>query len=442
MFSLPWKKDRPLAQPVKQKIRRPCTIPLLTDRPMDSPGLGFESTVRTGTNIILENANDERGFTIGVFGPWGSGKSSILREMRRRLDNEPGFLTVAFEAWRFGDSKLLMVELIRALTARLSEEGIIKKNPFRKVLDYGTTMAAGVATPPLGFAGSSLGISDAVNDLLVSAWNDSKIEEGSSASDLFDVFRGLADKLSENDTHAVLLIDDLDRCSPDGIAQILSTLNALMDLDRFIFVLALDRAYIVSAITDAFGLKDEDGNRSVAFGDRFLEKIIQVPLAVPQIEFDEKTLEEFLGKDVLKVLEAFYGFTKDNQSIVQEEIIPNALRSNPRQVKRFFNSYIISYSVNLLKKPGNHREIVRAMLYLIALNTAAPPLYQRLSDDIAKSRRADGDGALRTIGETETIKNALDAEGGDRGIWIDQLYQQNPMLELFISNLSGEYLPR
>ena len=284
---------------------------------------------------------------------------------------------------------------------------MLVSSPFRRLLNGGTTLAATIATPLLGFHGGQLGLAESVSQALVNAWNEKEAEEGSSASDLLDIFRGIDRKLEAKGKHAVILVDDLDRCSPEGIAQILNTLNTLMDFDHFVFVLTLDRSYIVSAITDTFELKDDEGNRSVSFGDRFLEKIIQVPLNVPQVTFDDASLEAFLGAENMPILESAYGLSEDIRTIIRERIIPEALRSNPRQVKRFFNGYVISNFINeqsiAEREAGEQDRLRRAMLYLIGLSTAAPTLFQRLADDVSKRIQTSDSVDLGSVDELETF---------------------------------------
>lgn len=434
--------------PRKKKAEKASTqsivLPIFTDRPKENPGLGFERIVAAGTQIIRDNTGGGKGFTIGIFGPWGSGKTSILREMSRRLEEDSGFVVVDFEAWRYGEGKLLMVELIRALTEELKKSGVLVSSPFRRLLNGGTTLAATIATPLLGFHGGQLGLAESVSQALVNAWNENEAEEGSSASDLLDIFRGIDRKLEAKGKHAVILVDDLDRCSPEGIAQILNTLNALMDFDHFVFVLALDRAYIVSAITDAFELKDDEGNRSVSFGDRFLEKIIQVPLNVPQVTFDDASLEAFLGAEKMPILESAYGLSEDIRTIIRERIIPEALRSNPRQVKRFFNGYVISNFINeqslAEREAGEQDRLRRAMLYLIGLSTAAPTLFQRLSDDVSKRIQTSDSVDLGSVDELETFHSILETNGACREAWVTQLFQQNPLLETYIRHMCEEQM--
>ena len=105
--------------------------------------------------------------------------------------------------------------------------GVLVSSPFRRLLNGGTTLAATIATPLLGFHGGQLGLAESVSQALVNAWNEKEAEEGSSASDLLDIFRGIDRKLEAKGKHAVILVDDLDRCSPEGVSQIISTLNTL-----------------------------------------------------------------------------------------------------------------------------------------------------------------------------------------------------------------------
>lgn len=120
-------------------------LPIVSDRPTPEPTLGFENVVTAASRLILdrrEKDDDQKGkgkskksedtedrsegFTIGIFGEWGSGKSSVLRAVRKRVEDKghDQFLIVDFEAWRYTDGKSLQVELLRSIATALDDREI------------------------------------------------------------------------------------------------------------------------------------------------------------------------------------------------------------------------------------------------------------------------------------------------------------------------------
>lgn len=51
--------------------------------------------------------------TVGVFGDWGSGKSSLLRMIRADLEKDPGVMCLTFDGWLF-EGSLEVIAHIRA----------------------------------------------------------------------------------------------------------------------------------------------------------------------------------------------------------------------------------------------------------------------------------------------------------------------------------------
>lgn len=411
-------------------------LPILTDRPETSPGLGFQNIVDAIVGIVRDNHAEGNCFTIGVFGPWGSGKSSVLNGAQERLAARDDLVVTRFEAWRYADGKTLTVQLLRQMLMtdkmrRLLGEG----TPLRRAGDFltsGIGMAVSVVAALSG--GDGQGVSKPFIDFMHTKAPDLEMSD----LDLNNLFDEMGAQLDKKGKTAVVLVDDLDRCSPADIAQIIGVLNTLMEKRRFIFILALDRSYLVQAVTQAYALQDGSGNASMAFGERFLEKIIQVPLHVPRINFASVSLEGFVGEKVMKTLRTCYRIDEEKRESIQETIIPLGLNSNPRQVKRFLNDYLIGYYVN--RGEINHLinteevdpdEFVSSMLYMTALRTASPAVYQRVIDAVRalREREAMGD----EVGESfsDIISAILESEDAT----VAQVLRDEPLLSLFLGRL-------
>ncbi len=109
----------------------------------------------------------------------------------------------------------------------------------------------------------------------------------------------------------VLLIDDLDRCQPDDVAKVLEAISFCVNAGSCIIVLGMDRRQVEFAVGQAFeklvdGLPDDEldlpagmeispKDRQRAFARRYLEKLINLEVAVPSLEKDG--LRRLLGAD-------------------------------------------------------------------------------------------------------------------------------------------------
>ncbi|MBE9183063.1 hypothetical protein IQ268_31500 [Oculatella sp. LEGE 06141] len=93
----------------------------------------------------------------------------------------------------------------------------------------------------------------------------------------------------------VVYIDDLDRCPPDRVVQVLEAVQLLVKTPLFIAVLAIDERYITRALEKFYeGVLSRRGRPS---GTDYLEKIIQLPYRVRPIMAD--TLESYLRSQVV-----------------------------------------------------------------------------------------------------------------------------------------------
>jgi predicted KAP-like P-loop ATPase len=75
------------------------SIPVVPDIPSDDPQYGFEDYAESLAEAI--RGVDPPQLTIGIYGPWGSGKSSLLRAIAHSLGRTDEVIVVPFDAWRY-----------------------------------------------------------------------------------------------------------------------------------------------------------------------------------------------------------------------------------------------------------------------------------------------------------------------------------------------------
>ncbi|MGD8890748.1 MAG: P-loop NTPase fold protein [Desulfobacterales bacterium] len=180
----------------------------------------------------------------------------------------------------------------------------------------------------------------------------------------------------------VIFIDDLDRCKPGVLLEIIQALQLLHVSERCIFILGLDLEIVSSSIEEGIpelskSVGPVDGNYQHGRGYQFLEKIIHTRINVPYYSSDE--IETFIaaaiGKKPDKTLsdassppaaEVPEGIVKDSPEV--ERIIKEYGKKylyNPRRIKKFINTFRLY--VHLAKVLGRKESIETIARFLILI---------------------------------------------------------------------------
>ncbi|MGZ8631342.1 MAG: KAP family P-loop NTPase fold protein [Actinomycetota bacterium] len=109
---------------------------------------------------------------------------------------------------------------------------------------------------------------------LIDAFTPTSKEAPTSMTGFRDEFGSLLETLP--DLHrVVVLVDDLDRCLPEAVTATLEAIKLFLSVPRMVFVLAADQ----DMVRDAIAVSINSANRGDRFAARYLDKIIQLPVA-------------------------------------------------------------------------------------------------------------------------------------------------------------------
>lgn len=135
-----------------------------------------------------------------------------------------------------------------------------------------------------------------------------------------------------------MFVDDLDRLMDDEVVDVLRAVKAVGDLPYVTYVLLYDRDNITKALDNSCHNK----------GDEYLEKIIQVPIGVP--EPPEAAVQNSLEKELNRIMgesagathaEDYIAFIDPARSVYQNCVIP--FIHNIRDVIRLSNEFGFRY---------------------------------------------------------------------------------------------------
>lgn len=250
--------------------------------------------------------------SIGVFGTWGTGKSTVLKLVEGRLpaprDGDVAAVVVRFDAWMyqgFDDARAALMEVVATELLALAEEKktLVEKakefagrvNYFRglgMIADFGVGMALGIPPGLLTRAGAA--VSSALSGGLTEEQYGTAREDAAEArkglGELIkpaekrtppkeiEAFREEFGSLLEGlETTLVVFVDNLDRCLPDVAIGTLEAIRLFLFMPQTAFVIAADEDMIRHSVAKHF----DDPNASHVRD--YLDKVIQVPMRVPRV---------------------------------------------------------------------------------------------------------------------------------------------------------------
>lgn len=338
---------------------------------------------------VLCAEGTETPLVVGIFGGWGTGKTSLMKRLQQRVTaggKSVERVSLWFDAWQYARQeqslwRALILTLIKKLEAEIerlipaAEQDArdkarkdlerLRESLYRSMtlkeregyrVNWGSAaplaadlalrfLTAGLSDELVG-AGDDDGAprhgpfarvlkmlagSDAEKALkLIEAKERERyVDEVTSMEQFQETFKRVLDLAGiglGKPRRLFVFVDDLDRCLPDDSVAALEAIKLFLDLPGCVFVLGMDRTVVEPGIRARYKPFVLDGAEAFDPGD-YLDKIIQIPFTLPPL--GEVQLSNYMA-----ALEE-----RDGDGIVKasRDLVELVVPDNPRSVKRFFN---------------------------------------------------------------------------------------------------------
>lgn len=467
---------------------------ILSDNETRLDLLNNRAIAKTIISIIKDS---KESVSIGVHGDWGAGKSSVLAMIESDLKSSNGiyvsdwneeiendwsanddrsdlfpYTVVRFNSWQyqgFEDAKIALMSAIVAqlensskayyknrkikgglkklkeITARIWEN-IDKLSIVKNVGKLGISAATGTTSLAL-FDIAAGQIKDIVTDKdkaseLMDSISKSIKDNGSKNSGFREIeeFRKNYSELfyEAHTKKLIVLIDDLDRCLPKSAIETLEAVRMFLSLDNSAFVVAADDLMIRYSVNEYFPHAPENANNQDTLGDfadKYLEKLIQVPLHIPRIGIKEAqiyimlllieskigeceefkklveiviqklqkpwSLDQLSAQEMKDSLQGKYGSVTNEIMIASNinGILAENTNGNPRNIKRFINMLLLRTDI------AKNRGITSEELKMPVL--AKMMLIEQYDYDFYKAiaGELDSDGVCHAFDRNENVKD-------------------------------------
>ena len=303
---------------------------------------------------VLLQSSFPTSFAVGLYGPWGSGKTSLLNMVIEQVESETHeTIIVRFNPWLCSDPKQLITQFFKQLASAIK----IKKPAADKMCElvdqYADFFDAASALP---YVGAAIGAGGKV----VAKKARKRIDKRNN--DLQTQKNEIIRKMEAGHLKIIVSIDDIDRLSETEIVAVFQLIKSLADFPNTVYLLAFDYDIVVRAL------------ETVQRGDgrEYLEKVIQVPFEIPAPSIS--SIQDMLFTKLNEIL----GDITQNRwnKTAWTEMFQYGIRKyieSIRDVIRYSNVFSLKYE--LLKSETDPVDL----LGLTCLQVFEPIVYSRLT---------------------------------------------------------------
>lgn len=345
--------------------------------------------------------------TIGLFGSWGAGKSTLLNFVDQKVTEkrDPAIHCININAWLlegYDDAKAAIIEAVlkeiescvktnKTLFDRVKNKikSILKKVNWLKMGGFlvKKAIATGVSLATANPLPIALSIASDFKEAATTVKGIEEIQEEfidkqtekSAAKTIREIRDEFQELLKDAEIkNLIVCIDDLDRCLPDRIVETLEAVKLFLSVERTSFIFAVDENIVRYAIERQY---PTIGESAVNISKDYIEKIIQIPIALPELSSKDiqnylllLIVENYLSDEAMcnfmNVVESENMLTQKYPIAVSEidtifeevsleaentrafkielniidgirKVVCSSLKGNPRQAKRFLNTFTI-----------------------------------------------------------------------------------------------------
>lgn len=206
---------------------------------------------------IINIPSKKSAITMGLYGSWGEGKTSVTNILKNIFLKNNKFLIINFVPWSFKDDEAILTAFYQQIRQAISSKFLLPG--FAKDLNKYINIIS------MGFSGKGINI------------NLNNSEES------LEIIKERVEKFIEQIGKTIIVfIDDIDRLNSDELFLIFKLIRSCTNFKNTIFFLAFDELVIKNCL-----------DKELNLGPEFLEKIIQRPISLPQIE--QLSIDNFLN---------------------------------------------------------------------------------------------------------------------------------------------------
>lgn len=262
-----------------------------------------ELSKRLIDNILLQM---ELPNCFGLYGNWGTGKSSLIHFILKHLNEKKEYAEISpiyFEPWKYeySDQKDFLYALLRLIKKSFGMNNKVWKRLLVDAIAISTGLLKNFN---VDLQSAESDIKTIENEVFAEyeLWIDQVEKFQTSFTTI--IAQGLK---KVNKTKLIIFIDDLDRCLPENAIKLIEAIKNFLSVENTLFVIAIDKRVVAEMIQSKFGLHQ-------GYGEEYLMKIIHYNYELPAPDLNCIIEEVFASynlvvtKNQLETISSFFKY--------------------------------------------------------------------------------------------------------------------------------------
>lgn len=311
---------------------------------------------KTYSQTLLEIVLNTKSSTIGLFGSWGAGKTSIINDLKSSLVDNNKYKVAVIDLW-----KVRNVEFRKFFLQSLDTQWSLNTNPFTLLYNElkqrvkgrdGFFLLAillvyvvlGAFRKEIGYAIYSIsshlagGLESVYNLIpaaaagrffwvLIQRFTETEYKPIESSSDHLNKFQEVVlNHKYIKGKQIVIVFDNLDRCAPELVLEVFAELKTYLEVKNCTYIIPTDKSQLAKYLSKDKTYLNEDV-------ENYLAKVFNISLKIEKLNNDE--IEDYIDNSITSL--QFLSDLKPEEKINLRNIIAISYSNTPREIKRFIN---------------------------------------------------------------------------------------------------------
>lgn len=288
---------------------------------------------------VLLGARELKGNNmIALYGDWGSGKTSLMKYIMKQVslsnmdETSQRYKTVFFEAWKYEKDQNLALSLLEQIITEVIQDDKLNnlkddlKNVGITILKFAQNM---LLNTKVNIFGIELELGQAGQDTIAQMnEQNSKVSMYYQYEQFKKEFKKLEQIINKKYSQLVICIDDLDRCEPENVLNLLSVIKLFfIHNENFIYLCGLDKEAVKKSIDVKY--------KHIIKSNEYLEKIFDITFNMPRV------------LDFRPIISLYFRNTEVKDETGKEYKYLNNINeffsainfTTPRHIKKVFNKF-------------------------------------------------------------------------------------------------------
>lgn len=307
--------------------------------------LGFRDFADGIIRTIEDLSENNTPFTMAVFGPWGSGKTSLMKILDDMLSED--YKTIFFNSWEYGNEKKPWIPFMVSAVDELFDKEMDRTELVKNIFMFSTDVVLQTYSQLDVTADSILDIfRGSKKTTPFKKWSDQDTNVVVERVTKIRKFKKAIEKRTQElpNRKLIIFIDDLDRI-PENLIDFINSLKIFFDIKGCIFILSCDYNILTGELKRKY---------PPYICEDYFEKIVQTEFYIPGI--NEQAIGSYLR---------FLTEWDDTEIEKATQLVIHSIGGNPRKIKRAVNATVLIRNVFERKLEGILQEFERPKTKII-----------------------------------------------------------------------------